>query len=48
MPIGESKVLFQGRRFRVERQVQVGPDGREHVWDFVPPPGGGRHSAAVG
>jgi ADP-ribose pyrophosphatase len=39
MPIGESKVLFQGRRFRVERQVQVGPDGREHVWDFVRHPG---------
>ena len=35
MPIGESKVLFQGRRFRVERQVQVGPDGRERIWDFV-------------
>jgi ADP-ribose pyrophosphatase len=39
MPIGDSKVLFQGRRFRVERQVQIGPDGREHAWEIIRHPG---------
>jgi ADP-ribose pyrophosphatase len=39
MPIGQSKILFQGRRFRVERHVEIGPDGREHAWEFVRHPG---------
>ena len=39
MPIGDSKKLFQGRRFSVERRVEIGPNGREHVWEFVRHPG---------
>ena len=32
-------ILFQGRRFRVERAVQVTPDGVEHVREVVRHPG---------
>ena len=32
-------VLYQGRRFRVERAVQVTPDGAEHVREVVRHPG---------
>jgi len=32
-------ILFQGRRFRVERAVQVTPDGAEHVREVVRHPG---------
>jgi ADP-ribose pyrophosphatase len=39
MPIGESRIVFQGRRFLVEREMQVSSDGREHVWEFVRHPG---------
>jgi ADP-ribose pyrophosphatase len=35
------ELLFQGRRFRVERAVQVTPDGVEHLRDVV------RHPDAV-
>jgi ADP-ribose pyrophosphatase len=33
------KILFQGRRFRVERVVQTTPDGVEHVREVVRHPG---------
>jgi ADP-ribose pyrophosphatase len=39
MPIGDSQILFEGRRFRVERRVETGPDGREHLRDIVRHPG---------
>ena len=35
----EPEVLFEGRRFRVERTVQVTPDGAEHVREVVRHPG---------
>jgi ADP-ribose pyrophosphatase len=37
--MSHSKILFQGRRFRVERAVQVTPDGVEHVREVVRHPG---------
>jgi ADP-ribose pyrophosphatase len=37
--MGNPTVLFQGRRFRVERAVQVTPDGVEHVREVVRHPG---------
>ena len=33
------KILFEGRRFRVEQAVQVTPDGVEHVREVVRHPG---------
>jgi ADP-ribose pyrophosphatase len=39
MNVGDSKILFRGRRFYVEQAVEVGPDGREHAWEFVRHPG---------
>jgi ADP-ribose pyrophosphatase len=35
----EAETLFEGRRFRVERVVQVTPDGAEHVREVVRHPG---------
>lgn len=35
----EPDVLFQGRRFRVERLTQLTPDGAEHVREVVRHPG---------
>lgn len=32
-------ILFQAKRFRVERVVQVTPDGAEHVREIVRHPG---------
>jgi len=37
--MSEPEILFQGRRFRVERAVQVAPDGAEHVREVVRHPG---------
>ncbi|MFZ1934427.1 MAG: NUDIX hydrolase [Thermoguttaceae bacterium] len=37
--MSDPTVLFQGRRFRVERAVQVTPDGVEHVREVVRHPG---------
>jgi ADP-ribose pyrophosphatase len=33
------EILFQGRRFRVERAIQVAPDGSRHVREVVRHPG---------
>ena len=38
-PMSNPNILFQGRRFRVERAVQVTPDGVEHVREVVRHPG---------
>jgi ADP-ribose pyrophosphatase len=37
--MNNSKILFQGRRFRVERAVQVTPDGAKHDREVVRHPG---------
>ncbi len=37
--MSDPTVLYQGRRFRVERAVQVTPDGAEHVREVVRHPG---------
>ena len=37
--MAEPEVLFQGKRFRVERVVQTGDDGTEHVKEVVRHPG---------
>jgi ADP-ribose pyrophosphatase len=37
--MSDSEILFQGRRFRVERAVQVAPDGSRHVREVVRHPG---------
>ncbi len=37
--MSKPEILFQGRRFRVERAVQVAPDGAEHVREVVRHPG---------
>lgn len=37
--MNNSDILFQGRRFRVERVVQTTPDGAEHVREVVRHPG---------
>jgi ADP-ribose pyrophosphatase len=37
--MNEPEVLFEGHRFRVERAVQVTPDGAEHVREVVRHPG---------
>jgi ADP-ribose pyrophosphatase len=37
--MSEPQVLFQGKRFRVERVVQTAPDGSEHAREIVRHPG---------
>ena len=37
--MNQPESLFQGKRFRVERAVQVTPDGAEHVREVVRHPG---------
>lgn len=37
--MSRSDILFQGWRFRVERAVQVTPDGAEHVREVIRHPG---------
>jgi len=37
--MSDPKILFQGRRFRVEQVVQTTPDGVEHVREVVRHPG---------
>jgi ADP-ribose pyrophosphatase len=37
--MSDSDILFQGQRFRVERAVQVTPDGARHVREVVRHPG---------
>jgi ADP-ribose pyrophosphatase len=37
--MSDNEILFQGRRFRVERAVQVSPDGSRHVREIVRHPG---------
>jgi ADP-ribose pyrophosphatase len=37
--MSHADVLFQGKRFRVERVTQTGPDGTEHVKEVVRHPG---------
>jgi ADP-ribose pyrophosphatase len=37
--MSDPDILFQGQRFRVERAVQVTPDGAEHVREVVRHPG---------
>ena len=39
MPAGDSGIVFQGRRFRVERVVRIAPDGHERAWDVLRHPG---------
>jgi ADP-ribose pyrophosphatase len=39
MTLNNPDILFEGRRFRVERAVQVTPDGAEHVREVVRHPG---------
>jgi len=37
--MSDSKILFQGRRFHVEKAVQVTPDGAKHEHEVVRHPG---------
>jgi ADP-ribose pyrophosphatase len=37
--MNDTKILFQGRRFRVEQAVQTTPDGSQHVREVVRHPG---------
>ncbi len=37
--MNNADILFQGRRFRVERAIQTTPDGAEHVREVVRHPG---------
>jgi ADP-ribose pyrophosphatase len=37
--MSDSNILFQGQRFRVERAVQVTPDGARHLREVVRHPG---------
>ena len=37
--MNEPRILFQGKRFRVEQVTQIGPDAVEHVKEIVRHPG---------
>ena len=37
--MSDTGILFEGRRFRVERAIQVSPDGSRHVREVVRHPG---------
>jgi ADP-ribose pyrophosphatase len=37
--MSDTKILFQGRRFRVEQAVQISPDGTRHIREVVRHPG---------
>jgi ADP-ribose pyrophosphatase len=39
MGLTDPELLFQGKRFRVERVVQIGPEGAEHPKEIVRHPG---------